>query len=72
VKNQLRIKVRLVSIKGDQSEFQDLVGQDGELREFADGLYFRDLRMTRKRLVKGDKEVIVHTHLGNAFTFEKL
>lgn len=73
-------KVRLVSVEGDQEEYADLIGTEGDLRidpkSTDSGINWfnpegtgETLTLARKRVIEKDGKVIVHTKLGNKFTF---
>lgn len=73
-------KVRLVNVEGDQEEFADLIGAEGELRldpasKSSDLNWFNpngrgdSLGLSRKRVTEAQGKVKVFTVLGNCFTF---
>jgi len=73
-------KVRLVNVEGDQEEFADLLGTEGELRldptsKSGELNWYNPkgrgdtLGLSRKRVTEKDGKVKVFTQLGNCFTF---
>lgn len=73
-------KVRLVNIEGDQEEFADLIGTEGELRldpanKSSDLNWYNPkgrgdtLGLSRKRVTETGDKIKVFTELGNCFTF---
>jgi len=73
-------KVRLVEVRGDQEEYADLIGTEGELRldpkSTDSGINWYNptgsgetLTLSRKRVTEKDGKVTVHTKLGNTFVF---
>jgi len=76
-------KVRLVNVEGDQEEFADLIGTEGDLHLHPTSAsselnWFNpegrgdSLGLSRKRVTEGNGKVKVFTKLGNCFTFRLL
>jgi hypothetical protein len=72
-----------VSVEGDQEEYADLIGTEGELRldpkSTDSGINWYNpkgsgetLTLSRQRVTEKDGKVKVRTKLGNTFTFRLL
>ena len=77
-KATMKTNVRLIEVLGDQEDFADLIGTEGELHLDGTNNWFLPehrgdmLSLAIKRKVEGDGKVKVHTKLGNTFTFRLL
>lgn len=72
-------QVRLIEVQGDQEEFADLIGTEGELQLIGPSSphnWFNpdergdSLSLAVKRSVEKDGNIKVYTKLGNTFTFK--
>ncbi len=69
------MKVRLTAVEGDQEEFADLIGTEGELHLSPGNNWYNpngrgdSLQMESKRITRKEDRITVSTHLGNKFVF---
>lgn len=72
----MKTNAELIDVRGDISEYADLIGLSGTLSLGSGECYFapensgETLTFIRKRVVSKDGKIRVRTQLGNTFVFE--
>jgi len=70
------MNVTLVDVRGDVVDYADLIGRSGSLRLGSDSVGSfcwggnEWLEFRRKRVIRKDGQVRVHTEMGNTFVFD--
>lgn len=76
MKSTVKLRVKLVDVRGDVEEYADIIGRSGELRLGSDGVGSFSwgsnewLEFRRKRVTRKTDLIRVHTEMGNTFVFE--
>jgi hypothetical protein len=78
MKSTVKLRVKLVDVRGDIEEYADIIGRSGELRLGSDGVGSFSwgsnewLEFRRKRVNRKTDLIRVHTEMGNTFVFETM
>ena len=78
MKSTMKIRVKLVDVRGDVEEYADIIGRIGELRLGSDGIGSFSwgssewLEFRRKRINRpaSSSTIRIRTEMGNTFVFE--